>query len=52
MNLMPNGQIGEPGVGFSKGFWPKVLAFTLGTWIVLAIATFTAIRFIHWIVRG
>ena len=49
---MPDGLIGEAGVGFTKGALPRLIAWGISAWLVVIIAGFTFVRFVHWIVRG
>ena len=48
----PNGEIGEPGIGFTEGNILRVVALGLTAWVVVGVAVVTAVRAIHWIFRG
>lgn len=50
----PDGMIGEPGAGFTGG-WKTIIrlaGYGVAAWVVTGIALVTAVRLIHWLVRG
>lgn len=49
---MPNGQIGEPGVGISLHGLLNAIGLSVMLWLVGAMAVFYALRFVHWMLRG
>lgn len=50
----PDGLIGEPGAGFTGGWKTIILlaGYGVAAWVVTGIALVTAVRLIHWLIRG